>query len=120
MLMKMFRESDLGPINGIPELLTLLKNAGINFQGIVFDTMLADYLLRPEETHNLDDMAEHYLNHRTIKIESLLGTGKKQKRMDEIFTETVAEYAGEDAFVAWRLYHVLKKMVCAGSREQVS
>jgi len=61
--------------------------------------------------HNLDDMAEHYLQHRTIKIEELIGTGKKQKRMDSVPTETVAEYAGEDALVVWHLYHILKEKI---------
>jgi DNA polymerase-1 len=89
----------------------VLRNAGVHLRGIAFDTMLADYLLRPEMTHNLDDMAEHYLQHRTIKIKELIGSGKKQKRMDEIFTETVAEYAGEDALVAWHLYHILKEKI---------
>jgi len=89
----------------------VLKNAGVNLREIVFDTMLADYLLRNEMTHNLDDMAEHYLNYRTTRIEELIGTGKKQKRMDEVFTETVAQYAGEDALVTWHLYHVLKEQI---------
>jgi len=61
--------------------------------------------------HNLDDMAEHYLQHRTVRIEELIGTGKKQKRMDAIPTETVAEYAGEDALVVWHLYPILKEQI---------
>jgi len=89
----------------------VLRNAGVNLQGIAFDTMLADYLLRNGATHNLDDMAEHYLQYKTTKIESLIGKGKNQKRMDAVFTETIAEYAGEDALVAWWLYHVLKEQI---------
>ena len=61
--------------------------------------------------HNLDDLAEHYLQHQTIKIEELIGTGKKQKRMDAVPIETVAQYAGEDALVVWHLYHVLKEQL---------
>ena len=61
--------------------------------------------------HSLDDMAEHYLQHRTIKITELIGTGKKQKRMDSVPTETVAEYSGEDALVVWHLYHILKEQI---------
>ena len=61
--------------------------------------------------HSLDDMAEHYLHHRTIKIEELIGTGKKQKTMDLVPTETVAEYAGEDALVTWHLSHILKEQI---------
>jgi len=64
-----------------------------------------------EMAHNLDDMAEHYLQYRTIRIEELIGTGKKQKRMDAIPTEMVAEYAGEDALVVWHLYPLLKERI---------
>gem|GEM_PF-633181 len=89
----------------------VLRNAGVNLQGIAFDTMLADYLLRNGATHNLDDMAEHYLQYTTTKIESLIGKGKNQKRMDAVFTETIAEYAGEDALVTWHLYRILKEQI---------
>jgi DNA polymerase-1 len=68
--------------------------------------------------HNLDDMAEHYLQHKTIKIEELIGSGKKQKHMDAVLTETVAEYAGEDALVAWHLYHLLKEKIDSESEQQ--
>jgi len=61
--------------------------------------------------HNLDNMAEHYLQHHTIRIEELIDTGKKQKRMDAVPTETVAEYAGEDALVVWHLYPILKGQI---------
>ncbi|GHT21564.1 DNA polymerase I [Planctomycetales bacterium] len=87
----------------------VLHNAGIRMRNIAFDTMLADYLLRPEQLHNLDDMAEHYLGYKTIKIEELIGTGKKQKRMDEVQTDVMCAYAGEDALVAWRLYRELQR-----------
>ncbi|MDR0521474.1 MAG: DNA polymerase I [Planctomycetaceae bacterium] len=89
----------------------VLRNAGIRVRGAAFDTMLADYLLRSEMAHNLDDMAEHYLRHQTIRIENIIGSGKNQKRMDEVMTDTMAEYAGEDALVTWFLYKILKKQI---------
>ncbi|MDR3183451.1 MAG: DNA polymerase I [Planctomycetaceae bacterium] len=92
------------------------KNAGtaeIRLQGLAFDTMLADYLLRPEMPHNLDDMAEYYIGHKTIKISELIGSGKKQKQMDDIMTDIVAVYAGEDALVAWKIYLILKERIDA-------
>ncbi|MDR0871059.1 MAG: DNA polymerase I [Planctomycetaceae bacterium] len=91
----------------------VLRNAAdIKVNGIVFDTMLADYVLHPDETHNLDDLAQRYLNHTTIKIDKLIGTGKKQKRMDEVQTDVIAEYAGEDALIAWKLYKHLAPAAC--------
>ena len=64
----------------------------------VFDTMVADYLLAPgQRNHSIDDLAKRYLQHETIKISELIGTGKNQKRMDEVPVELVTPYAGEDA-----------------------
>ena len=69
--------------------------------GIEFDTMVASYLLDAgERNHNLDELAKRYLDHTTIKISELIGTGKNQKRMDEVPVAQIAEYAGEDAEVA--------------------
>lgn len=86
----------------------VFQNAGIKLRGSLFDTMVADYLLHAgEQRHNLDELAENYLGHQTIKISELIGVGKNQKKMSEIPTETVAEYAGEDAVIPWRLYPIL-------------
>ncbi|MDO5582011.1 MAG: DNA polymerase I [Planctomycetia bacterium] len=86
----------------------VFRGAGIRLQGIAFDTMVADYLLNAgDRTHNLDDLADRYFGHKTIKITELIGAGKKQKRMDDIPAESVAEYAGEDALIAWALFPVL-------------
>lgn len=86
----------------------VLRGAGIRLQGLAFDTMVADYLLNAgDRTHNLDDLADRYFGHNTIKITELIGSGKKQKRMDDIPPEMVAQYAGEDALIAWALFPVL-------------
>ncbi len=88
----------------------VLRNVGIELRGIAFDTIIADYLLRSgEQTHNLDDMSELYLGHATVKIAELIGTGKKQKKMDEVPTEAVCEYAGEDALIPWLLRPILER-----------
>jgi DNA polymerase I len=86
----------------------VLRGAGIKLAGIKFDTMIASYLLDSgERSHNLDQLALRYLEHETIKIESLIGTGKNQKRMDEVPVTQVAPYAAEDAEVALRLVPLL-------------
>ena len=93
----------------------VLRNYGIKLAGILFDTMVADYLLRAgEQRHNMDELAEHYLGHKTVKIGELIGKGKSQKMIDEVPTADVAHYAGEDALVPWYLYPIL----LAGLRRQ--
>ncbi|MDR2115750.1 MAG: DNA polymerase I [Planctomycetaceae bacterium] len=91
--------------------IVVLRNTGIKLLGLVFDTIIADYLLRNEMNHNLDDMAEYYLQHKTIQIKELIGSGKKQRQMSEVQTDIAADYAGEDALVVWLLYPLLKRRI---------
>lgn len=88
----------------------VLRCAGIELRGADFDTMIADYLLDSgSRSHGLDAMAHRYLNHSTIRISELIGSGKNQKRMDEVPVRLVADYAGEDAVLPWRLAPILKE-----------
>ncbi len=78
----------------------VLRSAGVELAGVAFDTMVASYLLDAgARNHNLDDLAKTYLGHTTIKIDELIGTGKNQRRMDEVPVRQVADYAGEDALL---------------------
>jgi len=85
-----------------------LRSAGIQLAGVTFDTMVASYLLDAgERTHNLDHLAQRYLGHTTIKIDELIGKGKKQKRMDEVPVASVGPYASEDADIPLQLQPLL-------------
>jgi len=88
--------------------LIVLWEAGIRMAGTQFDTLLASYLLGAgERSHSLDHLALRYLDHTTTKIESLIGKGKSQKRMDEVPIADVAHYAGEDADIPLQLHPML-------------
>ena len=88
----------------------VLSNYGVNVKGPMFDTMIAHYVLQPELRHNMDYLAEIYLNYRTIPIEDLIGSkGKKQGNMRDLPVESVYKYACEDADVTLKLQRVLKK-----------
>jgi len=87
----------------------VMRNYGIKLNGPVFDTMIAHYLLRPEQKHNLDYLAEVYLDYRTIHTEELIGKkGSKQGNMRDVPVERLVDYACEDTDVTWQLYHILK------------
>lgn len=87
----------------------VLANYGVELAGEMFDTMLAHYLLQPEQRHNMDDMAETYLGYRTIHIDELIGPkGKGQKSMRDLPPEEVYEYAAEDADVTLKLKNLLE------------
>lgn len=89
--------------------LEVLANYGIELKGEMFDTMIAHYLLQPELRHNMDYMAEVYLNYQTIHIDELIGPrGKNQKSMRDVPPVDVCEYASEDADITLRLYNALE------------
>ncbi|MBR6930379.1 MAG: DNA polymerase I [Bacteroidales bacterium] len=87
--------------------ISMLAQYGISVKGKLFDTMLAHYLIEPEQRHNMDYLAEVYLNYVTIPIEELIGKGRQQKTMREVPVELVKEYAAEDADITMRLYEKL-------------
>ncbi len=88
--------------------LLVLKNAGIEMKNIFFDTMIAAYLIDPESRVNLDELAQRYLNYKTIHYEELVGKGKNALSIAEVPVEKVAEYSIEDADIAYRLYQLFK------------
>lgn len=84
--------------------LLMLKKYGVEVQGKLFDTMIAHYLIEPEQRHNMDIMAMTYLNYHPVEIEALIGKkGKGQVTMREVDVQKVVEYAGEDADVTLQL-----------------
>jgi DNA polymerase-1 len=94
----------------------VLRQQGVMPAGVAGDSMVADYLLHAgERSHNLEDLANRYLNYQVIPITDLIGkNGKKQLRMDQVPSAKVAEYSGEDADVAWRLCGLLEPQLEAG------
>lgn len=88
--------------------LHLLRNYGIIVSGRLFDTMLIHYLLRPDSRHNLDLLAETFLNYRTIRIEELIGKkGAGQRSMRSVPLELITRYACEDADITFKLKNIL-------------
>jgi DNA polymerase-1 len=94
----------------------VMKWHGVEVKGPFFDTMIAHYLLEPDQRHKLDYLSETLLNYKMIPIEDLIGKrGKKQGSMRDIDPARVAVYAAEDADVTYQLKLLLgKKLVEAG------
>lgn len=92
--------------------ITVLKKYGIEIKGKLFDTMIAHYLLNPELRHNMDYLAETYLEYRTIHIEELIGAkGKNQLNMRNLSPEQIKDYACEDADITLKLKNILEKSI---------
>ncbi|WP_373514448.1 DNA polymerase I [Persicitalea sp.] len=86
----------------------VLLNYDLELRGPLADTMLAHYLLEPEQRHGMDRLAMNYLNYEPVAIEALIGKkGKNQGTMRDVPIEEVTEYAGEDADITLQLHQLL-------------
>jgi len=86
----------------------VLERNGINLRGVVFDTMLASYLLNPSKrAHNLDQIALDFLGHKTITYEQVAGKGKKALLFSQVPLDKAVPYACEDADITLMIRDVL-------------
>jgi DNA polymerase-1 len=89
--------------------ISVMENYGVSVALPMFDTMLAHYLLEPDQRHNMQLLSEKFLQYSPIPIETLIGKkGKGQGSMKDVELEAIAEYATEDADITFQLYEVLQ------------
>ncbi|MBD2244138.1 DNA polymerase I [Nostoc sp. FACHB-888] len=84
----------------------VLKCQGINLAGVVFDPMLASYILNPDSSHNLMDLAQRYLG---LIAKSYLDLVPKGKTIADIDIPAVADYCGMDAYSTFGLVPKLRE-----------
>ncbi len=89
----------------------ILRRSDMNLQGKAFDTMLAAYLIDANQKLKMDDLARKYLNYDPIPLTDLIGSGRKQKTMDELPADKITVYACEDADVTLQLYKKLSDIL---------
>lgn len=100
--------------------LNVLRWHGVTVRGPLFDTMIAHAVLEPEQRHGLNYCAEVYLHYAPIPIEQLIGPrGPTQRSLAEVPAARVAEYAAEDADVAWQLHERFRPLLRAHNAERV-
>ena len=87
----------------------VLKKYGIALSPVGFDTMIASYVLNPEERHNLDDLAANYLGYKTTTYDELVGSGKTKLHIFEVDPKKLADYACQDADLALQLEETFRK-----------
>lgn len=98
----------------------VFKRYGLELKGKIFDTMLAHYLIEPEQRHNMTYLSEKYLKYTPVPIEDLIGKGRQQLSMVSVPLERISEYAAEDADVTWQLKSILNKELEKKSLEKLS
>ncbi len=92
--------------------LRILWNYDIEVQGPIFDTMLAHYLLEPDQRHNMDALSEKFLGYQPISITTLIGKkGKNQLSFDSVPLDKATEYAVEDADITLQLKAQLEPLL---------
>ena len=92
--------------------LAILANYGIELKGKLFDTMLAHYLLEPDQKHGMDILSEKYLGYKPVSITELIGKkGKDQLNFREVEIEKAKEYAAEDADITFQLGEIFRPML---------
>ncbi|OEK07147.1 DNA polymerase I [Roseivirga misakiensis] len=98
----------------------ILKNYQVEVRGPIFDTMLAHYLIDPDTRHNMDVLAENYLNYTPVSITELIGKkGSKQGNMRDVPVHQVVEYAGEDADITLQLKKSLAPLLTEGDLKKL-
>jgi len=89
----------------------MFKAAGIELAGVIFDTMIASYVIDPEASHKLDDLAMNLLQIRTVSYKTLVG--KQHKSIAEIAIPSVAQYCGMDTYITYRIVPILREKLTA-------
>jgi DNA polymerase-1 len=109
----LFENEQVGKIGqNIKYDLSVMKRYGVELQGELFDTMIAHYLIQPDMRHNMDVLAQTYLNYAPVSIETLIGKkGKGQLSMRDVPLEQICEYAAEDADVTFQLQETFAPML---------
>lgn len=97
--------------------LEVLANENVRCNANLFDTMLESYVLDSQATrHDMDSLANKYLNRSTISYEDVAGKGAKQIPFAEVNVDKATEYAAEDAEITLQLHDVLWKAIAKDSK----
>ncbi len=100
--------------------LLVMKKYNIHLKGKLFDTMVAHFLIQPEMRHNMNVLAETYLNYSPVSIETLIGKkGKGQISMREVPVEIITEYASEDADITLQLKNKFDGMLDSSATKKL-
>lgn len=89
--------------------ISVMRSIGIEVHNFYFDTMLASYIIDPDQKHGMDELAQKYLDYQPIPLSDLIGVKKDPAKIFEEEAEKLGEYSAEDADVTFRLFDILKK-----------
>jgi DNA polymerase-1 len=100
--------------------ISVMRSLGIKVENFYFDTMVASYIIDPDQKHGMDDLSEKYLNYTPIPLSQLIGEKKDPKKIFDIELEQLSDYAAEDADITFQLYEILNKEIKKEKLEKVA
>ncbi len=91
--------------------IAVLKKYGIKTQNFYFDTMLASYVLDPDQKHGMDELSRKYLHYSPIPLSKLIGSKKSAEKIFDVDPEELSNYSCEDADITFRLFELFDKLL---------
>jgi len=100
--------------------IAVLRTHNIEVKNFYFDTMLASYILDPDQKHGMDDLARKYLNYSPIPLSDLIGAKKSAEKIFDVDLQKLSDYAAEDADITYRLFEIFKKELKKEALEKIA
>jgi len=100
--------------------ISVLRGLGIKVENFHFDTMIASYIIDPDQKHGMDDLSEKYLNYKPIPLSDLIGEKKDPSKIFEVDLDKISDYAAEDADITFQLFEILEKEIKKEKLERVA
>ncbi len=100
--------------------ISVLRSIGIKLENFYFDTMIASYIIDPDQKHGMDGLSEKYLNYKPIPLSELIGTKKDPTLLYDADVEQLSDYAAEDADITYQLYEILKNEIKKEKLEKIA
>ncbi len=89
----------------------IMQKYNIEVENFYFDTMLASYVIDPDQKHSMDELSEKYLKYKPIPLIELIGSKKTPEKIFEVEAERLSDYSCEDADITFRLYEILDNIL---------
>lgn len=100
--------------------ISVMRSLGIKVENFFFDTMVASYIIDPDQRHGMDNLSEKYLNYQPIFLSDLIGEKKDPTKIYDVELEKLSDYAAEDADITFQLYEILSKELKKENLEKVA
>jgi len=100
--------------------IAVLRTNGIDVNNFYFDTMLASYILDPDQRHGMDALADTYLGYTPIPISELIGKDKNPDLIFDVELNKLKDYACEDSDITYRLYKIFDKELKEKKQDKIA